>query len=212
MFRIRSHHITHDKSVRSGSTLLIVVALMGMMAFLGFVFYTFAAQERAQQSERHGAPGLDQFLWRAVAFALCRGRVDGLCDPSLWPACTDFGGRRSDHSRHRFVPHLRLVAACTRCGSSQRDPIFGALVECAHGLVDLGRTTGHASLGGGDVDLAWHLLGHPALSSSHRLMRPLPVHWQSARACAAPPGRDRGPASPTARPDVRPMSLGRGLF
>ena len=30
-----------------GSTLLIVVALMGMLAFLGFVFYTFAAQERA---------------------------------------------------------------------------------------------------------------------------------------------------------------------
>ena len=32
---------------RSGSTLLLVVALMGMMAFLGFVIYTFAAQERA---------------------------------------------------------------------------------------------------------------------------------------------------------------------
>ena len=31
---------------RSGSILLVVVALMGMMAFLGFVIYTFAAQER----------------------------------------------------------------------------------------------------------------------------------------------------------------------
>ena len=32
---------------RQGSTLIIVVALLGMLAFLGFVFYTFAKQERA---------------------------------------------------------------------------------------------------------------------------------------------------------------------
>ena len=31
---------------RRGSTLVIVVALLGMLAFLGFVFYTFAKQER----------------------------------------------------------------------------------------------------------------------------------------------------------------------
>lgn len=33
-------------STRSGSTLLIVVALIGMLMFLGFIFYTFASQER----------------------------------------------------------------------------------------------------------------------------------------------------------------------
>ena len=31
---------------RRGSTLIIVVALLGMLAFLGFVFYTFAKQEK----------------------------------------------------------------------------------------------------------------------------------------------------------------------
>lgn len=33
-------------STRSGSTLVIVVALLGLLAFLGFTFYTFAKQER----------------------------------------------------------------------------------------------------------------------------------------------------------------------
>ncbi|MGV2336485.1 MAG UNVERIFIED_CONTAM: hypothetical protein LVR18_21060 [Planctomycetaceae bacterium] len=32
---------------RRGSTLVIVVALLGLLAFMGMVFYSFAAQERA---------------------------------------------------------------------------------------------------------------------------------------------------------------------
>ena len=34
-------------SDRRGSTLLIVLALLGLLAFTGMVFYTFSAQERA---------------------------------------------------------------------------------------------------------------------------------------------------------------------
>lgn len=39
---------SHRRSLtRRGSTLVVVVALLGMLVFLGFVFYTFAKQERA---------------------------------------------------------------------------------------------------------------------------------------------------------------------
>lgn len=33
-------------SDRQGSTLVIVIALLGLLAFMGMVFFTFAAQER----------------------------------------------------------------------------------------------------------------------------------------------------------------------
>ncbi len=36
-----------DNSKRSGSTLVIVIALLGLLSFVGMVFFTFASQERA---------------------------------------------------------------------------------------------------------------------------------------------------------------------
>ncbi len=41
------NHNTVSRSHRRGSTLVIVVALLGLLAFLGTMFYTFAVQERA---------------------------------------------------------------------------------------------------------------------------------------------------------------------
>ena len=37
-------------SDRQGSTLVIVIALLGLLAFMGMVFFTFAAQERQADS------------------------------------------------------------------------------------------------------------------------------------------------------------------
>ncbi len=53
----------HDK--RRGSTLLIVMVLMGVLALLGVLFYTFSAQERSnaeyysEAAKEHGEPSLD---------------------------------------------------------------------------------------------------------------------------------------------------------
>ena len=38
---------TKSTSDRQGSTLVIVIALLGLLAFTGVVFFTFASQERA---------------------------------------------------------------------------------------------------------------------------------------------------------------------
>lgn len=39
--------VTTPVNDRGGSTLVIVIALLGLLMFLGMVFYTFASQERA---------------------------------------------------------------------------------------------------------------------------------------------------------------------
>ena len=47
MKKISSLSLASSADHRRGSTLVIVIALLGLLAFMGMVFYTFAAQERA---------------------------------------------------------------------------------------------------------------------------------------------------------------------
>ncbi len=81
---------------RGGSTLLIVVALLGMLAFLGFVFYTFAKQERAnavtfsQGAQTLKAPALEpDSLFDFALQQLILGPSDAYFQSVLW------GGRSS---------------------------------------------------------------------------------------------------------------------
>ena len=81
---------------RRGSTLLIVVALLGMLAFLGFVFYAFAKQEKANaQSASQGAkvlkaPSLEpDSLFDIVLQQILLGPPDSYPQSILW------GGRHS---------------------------------------------------------------------------------------------------------------------
>ncbi len=81
---------------RSGSTLLIVIALMGTLAFLGFVFYTFSAQERAnaialaEGAKVRTAPSIEpDALWDFALQQLILGPHDSNFQSILW------GGRHS---------------------------------------------------------------------------------------------------------------------
>ncbi len=62
-YRRTSKGTPHNR--RRGSTLLIVMVLMGMLALLGVLFYTFSAQERSnaeyysEAAKEHGEPSLD---------------------------------------------------------------------------------------------------------------------------------------------------------
>src|SRR5579871_1764266 len=84
------------QSNRSGSTLLIVVALMGMMAFLGFVFYTFSAQEKvtamnfaeSAKIQAASAVAVDD-TWDFLLQTLILGSSDSNYQSVLW------GGRHS---------------------------------------------------------------------------------------------------------------------
>ena len=81
---------------RKGSTLLIVVALLGMLAFLGFMFYTFAAQERvnavafSQEAKVLKAPSLEpDALFDFALQQIILGPPDSNVQSILW------GGRHS---------------------------------------------------------------------------------------------------------------------
>ncbi|MBS0204033.1 MAG: hypothetical protein JSS49_14095 [Planctomycetes bacterium] len=85
-----------QQPARSGSTLLIVVALMGMLAFLGFVFYTFSAQERAnalalaEGAKVRTAPSIEpDALWDFALQQIILGPHDSNFQSILW------GGRHS---------------------------------------------------------------------------------------------------------------------
>ena len=88
-------------SKHRGSTLLIVVALMGMLAFLGFAFYTLAMQERAnalsfsQETKATGAASLDSDgVFESALEQLLLGPDDSVYNSVLW------GGR------HSLVPNM----------------------------------------------------------------------------------------------------------
>ena len=81
---------------RRGSTLIIVVALLGMLAFLGFVFYTFAKQEKANAAsfakgaQVLKAPSLEpDSLWDFALQQIILGPPDAYTQSILW------GGRHS---------------------------------------------------------------------------------------------------------------------
>jgi hypothetical protein len=85
-----------QRATRNGSTLVIVVALLGMLAFLGFVFYTFSKQERAsavtfsQGAQAMKAPSLEpDSLWDFALQQLIIGPPDSFYQSILW------GGRHS---------------------------------------------------------------------------------------------------------------------
>jgi len=95
---------------REGSTLLVVIALLGLLALLGFAFYTFAAQERAAAeyfaeearvvTVAEEANGL--FDWPLRQLIL--GPDDAMYNSVLW------GGAslaRSQHGRSRWHPIQR---------------------------------------------------------------------------------------------------------
>jgi len=96
--RNKSHSRRHRQpaSHRRGSTLLIVVALMGMLAFLGFAFYTLAVQERAnalsfaQEAKTTKAPSLEpDALFDFALQQVIIGPDDAYTQSILW------GGRHS---------------------------------------------------------------------------------------------------------------------
>ena len=81
---------------RRGSTLIIVVALLGMLAFLGFVFYTFAKQEKqnavsfAKGAQVLKAPSLEpDSLFDFALQQIILGPPDAYTQSILW------GGRHS---------------------------------------------------------------------------------------------------------------------
>ena len=81
---------------RRGSTLIIVVALLGMLAFLGFVFYTFAKQEKANAAsfakgaQVLKAPSLEpDSLFDFALQQIILGPPDAYTQSILW------GGRHS---------------------------------------------------------------------------------------------------------------------
>ncbi len=92
----RSRHHCQPALYRRGSTLLIVVALMGMLAFLGFAFYTLAVQERAnalsfaQEAKTTKAPSLEpDALFDFALQQVIIGPDDAYTQSILW------GGRHS---------------------------------------------------------------------------------------------------------------------
>ncbi len=92
----RSRHHCQPALYRRGSTLLIVVALMGMLAFLGFAFYTLAVQERAnalsfaQEAKVTKAPSLEpDALFDFALQQVIIGPDDAYTQSILW------GGRHS---------------------------------------------------------------------------------------------------------------------
>ena len=94
--RFRSRHHRRPASRSRGSTLLIVVALMGMLAFLGFAFYTLAVQERAnalsfaQEAKVTKAPSLEpDALFDFALQQVILGPDDAYTQSVLW------GGRHS---------------------------------------------------------------------------------------------------------------------
>lgn len=81
---------------RRGSTLVIVIALLGIMAFLGLTFYTFAKQERqtaatfSQAAQTLKAPSIEpDSLFDFAMQQLLLGPVDSNYQSILW------GGRHS---------------------------------------------------------------------------------------------------------------------
>ncbi len=94
--RFRSPLRRQSASHSRGSTLLIVVALMGMLAFLGFAFYTLAVQERAnalsfaQEAKTTKAPSLEpDALFDFALQQVIIGPDDAYTQSILW------GGRNS---------------------------------------------------------------------------------------------------------------------
>lgn len=85
---------------RSGSTLLVVIALLGLLALLGFAFYTFAAQERAtaenfaNEARVLSVPEEAHSLFDWPLQQLILGPDDAVYNSVLW------GGR------HSLVPNM----------------------------------------------------------------------------------------------------------
>ena len=137
----RSRHHCQPALYRRGSTLLIVVALMGMLAFLGFAFYTLAVQERAnalsfaQEAKTTKAPSLEpDALFDFALQQVILGPDDAYTQSILW------GGRHSlmanMYGRDR-VPFngegVNLMQ--TAAGVPQVDMDFNGTAETNSGLL-----------------------------------------------------------------------------
>lgn len=98
---------------RRGSALMIVVVLLGMLAVLGFLLYTLAAQERSNaayfaESEKYAGAVLDaDTLFDWALEQLIVGPADGLTKSALYSQTSvDPATSPNFNSRHALLPNM----------------------------------------------------------------------------------------------------------
>ncbi len=98
--RVQSH-LRRQRDERRGSTLLIVLVLMAMLASLGVIFYIFAAQERASANYYSDAAKVKQFDIDADTlfdFGV-RQLIEG-------PPSSSFRNSALSYRRHALLPNM----------------------------------------------------------------------------------------------------------
>lgn len=109
--RTRRNRTRHHQTARRGSTLMVVLVLMGMLSLLGVIFYTFSAQERSNAEYYSEAakeledPGLDAdvlFDWALEQIIV--GTDPRLKNSMLWGSRHSLISNAVGFSNHRPNP------------------------------------------------------------------------------------------------------------